>query len=153
MEKVINFAIDGWTLGSTHGISHWQRVERNGILLARYSNNPDINLRVVRCFAYLHDKWRKDDGWDLLHGPRAAQMIPSIRHTILSHLTDHEVHLLQQACELHTSTHRTGNATIDTCFDADRLDLDRVGITPDPQRMASPAGSYLANNLHLLNEQ
>ena len=32
--EVKEFALNGWTLGETHGLSHWQRVERNGILLS-----------------------------------------------------------------------------------------------------------------------
>ncbi|MBR5467333.1 MAG: hypothetical protein IKU79_08040 [Bacteroidaceae bacterium] len=152
IERVREFAQEGWTLGETHGIYHWRRVERNAIVLATDNGvlRRDVNIKVVRYFAYLHDKWRHDDGWDLEHGPRAAEMISTIRHTILSDLTDEEVCLLQQACRYHTSKHRTGNATIDTCFDADRLDLGRVGITPDPLRMASQQGAYYANNLQLL---
>jgi uncharacterized protein len=52
--------------------------------------------------------------------------------------------LLQEACRLHTSAHRTGNPTIDACFDADRLDLGRVGITPDPNKMATEKGKEMA---------
>lgn len=37
------------------------------------------------------------------------------------------------ACELHTSTITTDDATINTCFAADRLDLARVGYEPDPR--------------------
>ncbi|MBR1788152.1 MAG: hypothetical protein IJ762_03025 [Bacteroidaceae bacterium] len=40
--------------------------------------------------------------------------------------------------------HRTGNITVDICFDADRLDLTRVGITPNPRRMATSLGARLA---------
>ena len=36
-------------------------------------------------------------------------------------------------------------ATIDACFDADRLDLGRVNITPDPEKMATEKGKELAN--------
>lgn len=34
IREVREFALDGWKLGRTHGLSHWQRVERNGILLS-----------------------------------------------------------------------------------------------------------------------
>lgn len=33
-------------------------------------------------------------------------------------------------------------------FDADRLDLMRVGITPDPERMATERGAYYARNIN-----
>ena len=55
--------------------------------------------------------------------------------------------LLCKACELHTVCHSTGNPTIDTCFDADRLDLMRVGITPDPEKMATERGKFYAANM------
>lgn len=31
--EVKEFALNGWELGETHGLSHWERVERNGIVL------------------------------------------------------------------------------------------------------------------------
>lgn len=55
--------------------------------------------------------------------------------------------LLCKACELHTVCHRTGNPTIDACFDADRLDLMRVGIIPNPKRMATIRGAFYAANM------
>ena len=35
-------------------------------------------------------------------------------------------------------------STMYACFDADRLDLGRVGITPDPKKMATAKGKELA---------
>ena len=69
IEQVKQWAIDHWTLGKLHGISHWERVDN------------------------------------------------------------------------------CGNPTIDACFDADRLDLGRVGITPDPNKMATAKGKELASRL------
>ena len=50
------------------------------------------------------------------------------------------------ACEHHTDMLRSEDKTINTCFDADRLDLGRVGIVPLSERMASKAGSYFAEH-------
>ncbi|MBR3884393.1 MAG: hypothetical protein IKJ31_06500 [Bacteroidaceae bacterium] len=144
IENVKQFAIDGWKLDKCHGLPHWERVERNGLLLA----TNDVNTTVVRLFAYLHDKWRVDNLEDLEHGKRAAEHLPELRNTLLVDLADDEFELLRKACELHTICHRTGDITIDTCFDADRLDLMRVGITPDPERMATERGAYYARNLN-----
>ena len=58
--------------------------------------------------------------------------------------TDEDVSLLERACRYHTTELRTGNPTIDVCFDADRLDLGRVGIVPNPKRMATEQGAYYA---------
>ena len=143
IEAIKQFALKDWELGETHGLPHWQRVERNGIILA----TSEVNITVVRLFAYLHDKCRIDNGYDVEHGKRAAIMINGIRHILLKGLTDNEFELLSKACELHTTTLRTGNSTIDTCFDADRLDLERVGIVPHPNKMATSKGEYYAKNL------
>ena len=143
IEKVKQFSADGWVLGVCHGVSHWERVERNGLLLV----TDDVNTTVVRLFAYLHDKWRVDNGEDMEHGKRAAENLPALRHTLLAGITDEEFILLRMACKLHTVCHRTGNPTIDACFDADRLDLMRVGITPDPKKMATERGALYAANM------
>ena len=150
--EVREFATNSWRLGDTHGISHWQRVERNGIILSTENGSlrKDIHINVVRFFAYLHDKCRLDDWIDIEHGVRAAEMIPTIRKSILRNFTDEEVSLLEQDCRYHTTKHRIGNPTIDVCFDADRLDLGRVGIIPDPERMATEQGAYYAKNMHLI---
>ena len=150
-----DFAIDGWTLGEIHGISHWQRVERNGILLSMDNGHlrNGVKINVVRAFAYLHDKCRIDDWEDLEHGPRAAEMIPSIRESILKGLTDEEITLLEKACRYHTLAHKTGDITVDICFDADRLDLGRVGVTPNPKLMATEQGHFYAANVAEFNKR
>ena len=143
IEKVKQWAVSRWALGDLHGVSHWERVDRNGQMLA----TPDCDLTVIRLFAYLHDSCRVDDSYDDQHGPRAAKMIVSLRKTLLKDLTDHQFELLQTACYLHTTAHSTGDPTIDVCFDADRLDLGRVGITPNPRKMATKRGKKVASHL------
>ena len=140
IEQVKRWAVRRWTLGPLHGVAHWERVERNGLLLA----TPECDVTVIRLFAYLHDSCRENDGYDLEHGPRAALMMESLRDNLLKDLSDEQFSLLQQACRQHTSTRSTGNPTIDACFDADRLDLGRVGIQPDPEKMATARGKEMA---------
>lgn len=152
--EVKKFALNGWELGDTHGLSHWQRVERNGIILSTENGaiRENVNIKVVRYFAYLHDKCRLNDWTDLEHGVRAADMLPTIRDTILKDFTDEEVALLEKACRYHTTEQRTGIPTVDICFDADRLDLGRVGIVPNPKLMATEQGAYYAANIHLIDK-
>ena len=140
IEKVKQWAVSRRDFGVLHGISHWERVERNGLLLA----TPECDVTVIRLFAYLHDCCRETDGYDAEHGPRAAETIVSIRETLLKDLTDEQFELLQKACRLHTSTHHTGIPTVDACFDADRLDLGRAGISPTPEKMATERGKEMA---------
>ena len=152
--EVKKFALNGWDLGETHGLSHWERVERNGIILSMENGaiRENVNIKVVRYFAYLHDKCRLNDWTDLEHGVRTADMLPTIRDMILKDFTDEEVALLEKACRYHTTEHRTGIPTVDICFDADRLDLGRVGIIPNPKLMATEQGAYYAANIHLIDK-
>lgn len=142
IQPVIDYVSRDWQLGPVHGMEHWKRVERNGLLLA----TEDVNVNVVRLFAYLHDHKRLSDGWDLEHGQRAAENMDNLRHTLLEGLTDEEFGMLRRACMEHTITERTGVPTIDACFDADRMDLPRVGYMPDPDRMASALGAAYARH-------
>ena len=144
--EVRDFVLQSWEMGDTHGLSHWQRVERNGLLLSMQDGEfrSDVCIKVVRYFAYLHDSCRENDGGDIEHGVRAANMLHKIRHTILKDFNDEEFALLETACRLHTTKHRTGNITVDICFDADRLDLGRVGLVPNPKLMATSMGAHYA---------
>ena len=100
-------------------------------------------MDVVTTFAYLHDSERMNNAKDIDHGLRASKLIDTIRRTRLRYLNDEQIGKLKRACELHTIKHKTGDITIDTCFDADRMDLFRVGIKPSPERMATKRGAEL----------
>ena len=145
IEQLREYAIKHTIMGdnSVHGISHWDRVSKNADSLW----TSDVNLLVVKAFAYIHDVEREDDGYDLLHGPRAAALVDEIRDTELAFLNDDEILQLKKACELHTTTLRTEDATVNACFDADRLDLGRVGITPNPDKMATAQGQIIAEKI------
>ena len=102
---------------------------------------------------YVHSQWTlgKIHGishWDRVYenGQRAAVWIDTLRNTYLKDVSDEEIRLLKEACRLHTIEHKTGNPTIDACFDSDRLDLWRVGIIPDPDRLATEKGKEIASN-------
>lgn len=144
VETIRNYVHSLWTLGPLHGVSHWDRVYENGKKLL----TPEVNPLVVALFAYLHDSCRMDDGEDIGHGKRAAEWIDTLRITHLASVSDEDIELLKQACRLHTIVERTGNPTIDARFDADRLDLGRVGITPDPNRLATERGKEIARRRH-----
>ena len=142
VEEIRQYVQAKWTLGALHGIRHWDRVYENGQKLL----TPDTNPLVIGLFAYLHDSCRIDDGVDLYHGKRAADWIETLRGTYLKGISNEEIELLQEACRLHTTVLKTGNPTIDACFDSDRLDLWRVGIIPDPARLATEKGKEIASN-------
>ena len=140
VQQIRELVLSRSTDSQLHGISHWDRVYIYGKQLI----TPEVDPLVVALFAYLHDSCRQDDGYDTSHGPRAAKWIDTLRETYLKPLTDEQIILLKEACRLHTTTQKTGNPTIDACFDADRLDLWRADITPDPDKMATAKGKKIA---------
>ena len=142
IQKVREYVHSRWTLGELHGINHWDRVYANGKQLV----TPDVDPLVVGLFAYLHDSCRTEDGYDTTHGKRAAEWIDTLRDNYLKQLSDKQIELLKKACRLHTATMKTGDPTIDACFDADRLDLWRADIIPDPEKMATEKGRQIARN-------
>ena len=50
-----------------------------------------------------------------------------------------ELGLLVVACQGHSDGQTHEDVTVSTCWDADRLDLGRVGIRPDPRRLCTAA--------------
>lgn len=110
-----------------HGIGHWTRVWRIGMLLAPLTG---ANQRVVGFFAFVHDACRRDDKKDRHHGTRSARLAAKINTEYL-HLDEHELELLDRACRYHERGMITREPTIGTCWDADRLDLRRIECRPD----------------------
>ncbi|GGJ19534.1 hypothetical protein [Deinococcus roseus] len=121
-------------LTSIHGPSHWARVERIGQRLAQHSTADPV---VLELFSLLHDSRRTNDGWDLEHGPEAAQAMVKWRGTHFD-CSDDQFNLLQYAVQHHTTGRPTPMVTIGACWDSDRLDLMRVGIRPDPGYLSLP---------------
>jgi uncharacterized protein len=116
-----------------HGPSHWQRVRENGLRVAKYSKADRL---IVELFAFLHDCCREDDSHDPEHGERAAAFAESLRGTLI-HLDDPDFTQLYLAIRNHSFGFTRGTATVLTCWDADRLDLGRVGSRPDPRYLCT----------------
>lgn len=119
----------------THGIHHWERVRDNGARLAPLTGADPV---VVEFFAALHDSRRLNEARDLHHGPRAAAWIATLDPALLP-LSPGQLELLMEACRTHTLGVATDDPTLGTCWDADRLDLLRVGRRPDPRQLITDA--------------
>ena len=120
-----------------HGVPHWSRVWFHGRRIAR---SLDVNPVIVAWFAYLHDSQRHNDGYDPLHGHRAADFATRLRRErVLVELDATEFELLCEAMRLHSDGHTEGEPAIRACWDADRLDLGRVDIRPLPHRLCTEA--------------
>lgn len=116
-----------------HGAPHWARVRENGLRLAE---ETQADTRVVELFAFLHDSCRLNDHRDPAHGLRAAAFARTLNGTLFE-LEASALALLTTACEGHSDGHLEGDITVLTCWDADRLDLGRVGKRPDPRRLCT----------------
>jgi uncharacterized protein len=128
-----------------HGVVHWARVLENGLRIAT-ANGAD--QEIVTLFALFHDARRVNEDRDDDHGLRGGELARSLRGKLV-HLDDDRFELLFEACRLHTDGHTTGDRTLLACWDADRLDLGRVGMTPDPKRLGTKAGRNLLGWAHV----
>jgi len=143
--KIKNIAIQEFKhdINSLHGIQHWNEVYENGLILGK---QQFVDLPVVIAFAFLHDCKRTSDAPCVAHGPEAAQFIETLTPSDLElNPTQHQV--LIQACKGHTLGTITDHPTIGACWDADRLDLLRIGITPHESLMSTEFGKILARKL------
>lgn len=124
-------------LNSDHGISHWKRVDKIGLYLSKATK---ADLAVVSLFAYLHDSRRVDEDYDPEHGLRAAIFARELYDEKLLDLAVGQLDNLIAACKFHSQIEiKPDNITIATCWDADRLDLCRLGATPDHEYLFSNA--------------
>jgi uncharacterized protein len=81
---------------------------------------------------------RQGDGWDRDHGRRAAVFLRGLPGPVLT-LPAAKLELLAYACAAHSDGLTDADVTVQTCWDADRLDLGRIGIQPDPRRLCTAA--------------
>jgi len=125
-----NFAL---RLSSWHGPQHWRRVEQFGVKLA---NENGADITVVRLFAVIHDSKRLDEGEDHGHGLRGAAHAEQLRGHWFE-IDDERFSLLYEAIARHADGRTSDNLTIGTCWDADRLDLGRVGISPSAKYLST----------------
>ncbi len=117
-----------------HGWAHWVRVWENGQYLARQNG---ANQVVVALFAFTHDMVRLNDRFDPAHGPRAARRIKHELQGKYFQLSTEELKQLIQAVAQHTMGLVQADITVQTCWDADRLDLGRAGIVPSARHLCT----------------
>lgn len=135
--EVLRLTAGGYALNplGTHGLGHWGRVLENGLRLADQTGADRV---VVSLFAVLHDCRRIDEGTDRGHGLRASLLVSELVARVPD-LTEDRAEQLRFACAHHTDGTLHDDPTIATCWDADRLDLGRVGIRPRPRLLCTAA--------------
>ena len=134
-----HFSLGDWSI---HGPNHWRNVELYGLQLCQLNGADET---VVRLFAVFHDAERHNEGHDPHHGQRAAELVRHL-HGEVFNITDDQLRLLDDACRFHNDGLTTPDLTIGTCWDADRMDLPRVGITPRSDKMSTQLGKDFATH-------
>ncbi len=110
-----------------HGVNHWSSVIGTGLILS--SRLGGLNDDLIRLFGLLHDACREDEGDDPDHGRRAGKLVRRL-HGRLFNLGGHELGLLEEACAGHSDGTTHDDLTVGAMWDADRLNLIRLGIIP-----------------------
>ena len=122
-----------------HGPSHWARVRKNGLMVGSVVG---ADLLVVELFAFLHDSQRENEYSDPSHGARAAAYAQSLNETYFS-LAPEQLEKLCIAMTDHSEGKIHQDPTIQTCWDADRLDLGRVGTKPRAKYLSAEGAKYI----------
>ncbi len=130
MRQLVTAILEQYQLGldGIHGLEHWARVCSNGIFLAE---REGLDADLVEYFALFHDACREEDGRDPEHGLRAANLAGAWRGLHFD-LTDDDFQHLSYALRYHSEGLLHAAPIVEVCWDADRLDLTRIGITPMP---------------------
>ena len=113
-----------------HCVQHGRTVAANGLSLA--DSLAGVDTQVVFLFALLHDTMRENDSTDPAHGRRAAGFARRLHAEYLLGVTGAQLERLAHACAEHADGTVSADITVGACWDADRLDLPRVGVTPRP---------------------
>lgn len=113
-------------LEGIHGLRHWTRVAINALMLSDHEGGADA---VAVLFAFFHDLERDSEYGDPDHGSRGA--ISFLQSEFSKKLSQYEIDIVLEACKWHTHGKRSEDKEIGLLWDADRLDLRRVLVTPE----------------------
>lgn len=140
LEEMLDSAKSQFVLkpNSDHGPAHWEKVERNVLCLSEGMSAEDI--LTCRLFAIFHDCKRENEMDDPEHGLRASQFVHEAHPHLVDKIGQERVLKLMYACEHHNTGSTEDDPIVGTCWDADRLDLIRVGIVPNPKLMSTGRG-------------
>ncbi len=135
---ILKAVLEGYSLpwDGTHGLRHWGRVLENGLRLAEITG---ADVEVIRLFSVFHDCRRINEGTDPGHGHRGAELAVRLYGSRAFALSTEQFAQLCYACERHTDGLTRADPTVQTCWDADRLDLGRVSVAPRPAHLCTAA--------------
>ena len=122
-----------------HGPSHWARVRHHALTVGQATG---ADLLVVELFAFLHDSKRLNEDRDPDHGFRAARFAAHLNGRYFK-LDGLQLDVLCHAMTHHSNGAVDADSTVQTCWDADRLDLGRVGIKPAARYLSLEAATHI----------
>jgi len=122
-----------------HGPGHWARVRYHALMIGRATGS---DLLVVELFAFLHDSRRLNEYKDPEHGSRAASYAEELNGKFFQ-LSEEQIEKLRHAMTFHSDGGIHADPTIQTCWDADRLDLGRVGKKPKAQYLSKEGAKHI----------
>lgn len=125
-----HFALD-WH--GIHGASHWARVSRFSRYLAQ---GTSADTEVLSLFALMHDSCRESDLGDPGHGERAARLAKEMNGH-LYRINSAQEECLAEAIKEHSQGALSNDLTTQICWDADRLDLGRLGVQVRAEKLAT----------------
>ncbi len=138
-----------------HGPRHWVRVHRFGTLMADEYGLDSEKRRCVEIFAWTHDLVREDDGPGNQHARDGAAYLDIVLPQVFGGLTAQQTAAIRAAIHYHSDgmaaeeayyrgyldgtgwDEATAIQVIGCCWDADRLDLMRLGRRPRPDLMST----------------
>jgi uncharacterized protein len=100
-----------------------------------WAHHEGADAAVVSLFSLFHDSRRINDFEDPGHGARGAHLAGEYFSDGLLSVSESQFRLLAYACENHTDETYSTDITVGCCWDADRLDLTRIGVPPDPDML------------------
>lgn len=130
-----------------HGEQHWKAVALMGFELARAMPGTPWDLEMLLQFAQLHDVMRENDDEDPEHGARAAELFTElVIHPGIPEFSPYSERTMALAYAIHHHTDPgvadeadTHSPTVGLCWDADRLNLWRVGKAPHDDYLTTVA--------------
>ncbi len=143
----------GWAEQGRRGVGRGGYACRPGLLVARPAAlagggpgrgragapTPRADLELVLLFAFAHDTRRWHDGHNPDHGRRAAAAMRQLAEVGVLDLEPARLGLLCRACAGHADGLTSPEPTVGVCWDADRLNLWRVGLTPARSMLSTAA--------------
>lgn len=152
-----------------HGERHWSHVNHLGMKLADLMKLNPIQKRCVEVFSWTHDLARKDDNGGNEHAIEGARYFAREVVTLFPDIDEIQIEIIAAAIKYHSDglcseeAHHMGFfehinvhkedviRIIGCCWDADRLDLIRLGIPPREKYMSTPYWGELVTLSERLN--